>query len=289
MPYASLSSFREAKARGVVTCLNHVNAHFRTENAAFRREALDSSSADERERILAEQWPESLCRRVDEEVQLADFVMVPSAFVADDLVRRGVEPSRIELIPYGVDEERFTAPERDFSARSLQLLYVGQVGYRKGLRYIEAAVGAVSPRPEQVTVIGPIVNQSVGLAEALREFAYLGKVTGEDLPQYYAKADVFILPSLAEGMALVVLEAMASGLPVIVTEESGYGGVIRDGVEGFIIPARDSAAITQKLSLLSEDGDLRRRIGLAARARACEYTWARFEQTATDRLVERLL
>jgi glycosyltransferase involved in cell wall biosynthesis len=215
-------------------------------------------------------------------------VMVPSTFVADDLVRRGVEPSRIELIPYGVDVERFSAPERDFSARPLEVLYIGQVGYRKGLRYLGAAVGAVSPPPKQVTVIGPIVNRSVALAQTLRHFAYLGKVAADDLPQYYARADVFILPSLAEGMALVVLEAMASGLPVIVTEESGYAGVIRDGVEGFIVGVRDSAAIAQKLSLLSEDGDLRRRMGVAARARACGYTWARFEQTATDRLVERL-
>jgi hypothetical protein len=234
MPYASLSSFQEARARGVMTCLNHVNAHFRTENAAFRREALSSSSAGERERILAEQWPESLCRRVDEEVHLADFVMVPSSFVADDLVRRGVEPSRIELIPYGVDVERFSAPE--FCAAAPRPLVV-QVGYRKGLRYLGAAVGEVNLPPKLVTVIGPIVNRSFVLAETLRQFAYLGKVAADDLSHYYARADVFVLPSLAEGMALVVLEAMTSGLP---------------GIECTRSPERQSEAPSQPASRAPE-------------------------------------
>jgi len=288
MPYSSIGSFEEAKLRGVMTCLNHVNANLRTENAVFRQEAFDSPSREERQRILEEQWPESLCRRVDREVDAADLVLAPSRFVVDDLVQRGVEPARIELIPYGVDVQRFAMPERDYSARALEVLYVGQVGYRKGLRYLGEAVRSVSPEPKRITVIGPVVHRSPVLERSFRDVVHLGKIAVHELPRYYAAADVFVLPSLAEGMALVVLEAMAAGLPVIVTEESGYAGIVRSGIEGFIVPARDSRAIAEKLMLLSGDGELRRRMSLASRERAGDYSWSRFEQTALDAILSLL-
>jgi glycosyltransferase involved in cell wall biosynthesis len=89
-------------------------------------------------------------------------------------------------------------------------------------------------------------------------------------------------------MALVVLEAMATGLPVIVTRESGYEGVVRDGVEGFIVPARDPEAIAHKVEVLAEDAGLRLRMGQAARRRAEEFSWQRFERQFIDELIARL-
>jgi glycosyltransferase involved in cell wall biosynthesis len=104
----------------------------------------------------------------------------------------------------------------------------------------------------------------------------------DELREHYRRADVFVLPSLAEGMALVVLEAMAAGLPVVVTEESGYRGVVRHGLDGLVVPARSGQAIAGALDVLSESGELRQQMGLAARRRAEEYDWQRFESAVIE-------
>jgi glycosyltransferase involved in cell wall biosynthesis len=83
-------------------------------------------------------------------------------------------------------------------------------------------------------------------------------------------------------MARVVLEGMASGLPVIITPLCGYEGIVEDGVEGFLVPPRDPQAIAERLRRLSADGELRVRMGRAARARAEEHAWPRFEARFLD-------
>jgi glycosyltransferase involved in cell wall biosynthesis len=90
----------------------------------------------------------------------------------------------------------------------------------------------------------------------------------------FRRADVFVLPTLCEGMAMVHLEAMACGVPVITTPNCG--SVVRDGVDGFIVPIRAPPAIADKVELLLTDRELRARMGRGARARAREFTWARY-------------
>ena len=94
-----------------------------------------------------------------------------------------------------------------------------------------------------------------------------------------------MLPTLIEGMGLVVLEAMACGLPVIVSP-NGPGDIVRDGIDGFIVPIRDSKAIADKLELLRTDENLRQQMGLCARRRALEFTWDRYARAASDAVAQ---
>jgi glycosyltransferase involved in cell wall biosynthesis len=271
-----------------MTLFNHVNADLRTENDAFRMEAQDAPSGDERGEILRELWSRRTVRHIDLEISLADLVLAPSPFVRDDLLRRGVHPDRLVLLPYGADVERFFPCKRDNHSGPIRILYVGQVGYRKGLPYIADALRRLGMSLSSFRVVGPVVKQSRILERRLQGVDYIGKVQYDQLTAQYRAADVFVLPSLSEGMGLVVLEAMATGLPVVVTRESGYEGVVRDGVEGFIVPARDSEAIARKVEILANDGDLRARMGRAARRRAEEFSWQRYEKQFIDELTARL-
>jgi glycosyltransferase involved in cell wall biosynthesis len=222
MPMSSRLAFEWAKRHGTMTIFNHVNADLRTENNAFRMEAQDARSEDERNEVLRERWSARIIQHTDHEISLADLVLVPSPFVRDDLLRQGVPPDRLVLLPYGVDIERFVPCGRTNHTGSIRILYVGQVGYRKGLPYIAAALSRLEMNLSSFRVVGPVVNQSRILERRLQGVNYIGAVQHDELTTQYREADIFVLPSLAEGMALVVLEAMATGLPVIVTRESGY-------------------------------------------------------------------
>jgi glycosyltransferase involved in cell wall biosynthesis len=96
----------------------------------------------------------------------------------------------------------------------------------------------------------------------------------------FQTADVFAYPSLHEGSAFASYEALASGLPVVCTPNTG--SVVRDGVEGFLVPPRDVDALVERLRLLHRDPDLRARMALAARARAEEFTWAHYGARLSD-------
>lgn len=195
----------------------------------------------------------------------------------DDLIARSTDPQKLLVLPYGADTELFQPTQRDTSARRLRLLYVGQIGYRKGLRYVFEAVRRASPAIDGLTLVGAVVNNSAILDQAPPLTTHVALIPHSELRRYYTTSDVFVLPSLADSFGLVVLEAMAAGLPAIITRETGAADIVRDGVEGFVVPSRDPAAIAEKLSLLSENGDLRQRMGHAARLRAEEYSWTRFD------------
>jgi glycosyltransferase involved in cell wall biosynthesis len=109
---------------------------------------------------------------------------------------------------------------------------------------------------------------------------FLGHVSS--IQDVFQQADVFVFPSLAEGSALVTYEAMASGLPVVVTFNAG--SVARDGEDGFIIPARNPKAIAESLERLRADDRLRKKMGEAARERVDMFTWKRYG----DRVAEEL-
>ncbi len=117
-------------------------------------------------------------------------------------------------------------------------------------------------------------------------FEYLGNVHHDELAKLYCSADVFVFPSLAEGSALVTYEALASGLPCVVTRETG--SVVRDGIEGFVVPSGDAFALRERIRRLYEDEHLRHCMAAAARQRAEEFSWKRYHERmaeAIDRIV----
>jgi glycosyltransferase involved in cell wall biosynthesis len=189
----------------------------------------------------------------------------------------------MEVIPNGVDVQTFQPPTRRRPAQPLRLLCVGRLVRQKGVGYLLAAMERTgAPVVARIVGDGPerakleALTSSLGLSDKV---LFVGWVSRADLPSHYQWADVLVLPSFEEGMANVVLEALAAGLPVITTDIYANRGLIEPGRNGFLLPIADPMAIAAKLDELAEDPALTRALGLNARGAALDWSW----QNVADR------
>jgi glycosyltransferase involved in cell wall biosynthesis len=227
-----------------------------------------------------------LVERCSGEARMADLVLAGSEYVKSSLIELGVDPSRIAVIPYGVDTERF-CPLRRPCDSEFRLLFVGQIGQRKGIKYLLEAVKQLKLPGMQLVLIGRLEGEvEKGLAAYQDYFTHVPNIPHHEVHASFQKADVFVYPSLHEGSAIAIYEALASGLPVITTPNSG--SVVRDGVEGFVVPIRNVNALKEKILLLYENKELREQMGQNARKRAEEFTWEAYRERLGG-LLHRLL
>jgi glycosyltransferase involved in cell wall biosynthesis len=188
----------------------------------------------------------------------------------------------IQVIPNGVDTHRFTNGHVRCPADKVRILFVSRLIKRKGLQFLIDAVPAIAAQANAPFVIkivgdGPEKDAFVQQIEQLGVgylFRFYEYVHHEKLPEYYLDADLFVLPSLAEGMPNVVLEALGSGLPVVATNIPGSEDLVQDGSNGFLVPPRDPDALAQALVALINDRPRRERMGRASKQIAANYTWS---------------
>jgi glycosyltransferase involved in cell wall biosynthesis len=207
------------------------------------------------------------------EMDLADAVIIPSAFVERTFLDAGFPGEKLHVIPYGFDPAQFQpGKKRDAVFR---VLFVGNIGVQKGVHYLLEAWAKLNLKNAELVFIGTVedgIKPLLGKYEG--RFTLRGHVPHDKLQTEYAQASVFVLPSLQEGSALVTYEAMACGLPLLVTTNTGSVAV--DGQHGFIIPIRDSNAIAEKLSWLHAHQSEARAMGLRASEYIKDFTWDRY-------------
>jgi glycosyltransferase involved in cell wall biosynthesis len=216
-----------------------------------------------------------------EEFSIADYFVVPSEYAKKTFIAEGFPEDKIFVLHYGTDLEYFYRVERKDSI--FRILYVGQITLRKGIQYLLRAVEELKLPDVELLLIGkidpamePILRRYEGV------YTHIASLPKVELSKYYSNSSVFVLPSLADSFALAVLEAMACGVPVIVTENTGSKEMLTEGVEGFIVPIRDCDALKEKILLLYENRDLCQQMGDAAIRRAQEATWGNLEQRAVE-------
>jgi starch synthase len=271
---SALQSFRQAKRMGVLTVLDvPITLH------------APKIVAEEKGRFGLQTNYVQIERRLQQEVHMADYVITPSQAVAGSVMDYGVSSDRVIVLPFGVDVDQFKPRSVDAQSarRKFKVIFVGKFDLRKGVHYLLEAWRQLALPDGELIVVGPPAESA--FVEAMRikyagTFTEHGNVPHQELTALFSDADVFAFPSLAEGSALVTYEAQACGLPCIVTYESG--SVVRDGIEGFVVPSCDSTELANRIYQLYKDGDLRRKMGVAARKRAEEFTWQRYQ----TRLVE---
>lgn len=268
----ALNTFKACKKTGSVAILEQSIGHLKSGIKILREEAeLHPEFAD----TLSINVPEWLVVQCTTEAIVADRVIAASEYVRDSLVNNGVSASRIALCPYGVDIEQFRPAEK-VDDRPFQILFVGQLSQRKGIKYLLEAVKDLHLENAELVLMGGVGGSGEGLKSYEGIFRHIKHVPYSELPKYYQAADIFVFPSLHEGSALAIYEALASGLPVITTPNSG--SVVRDGVEGFIVPIRDIEALKEKILLLYQNKNLMDQMGLQARKRAESFTWRAYRQ-----------
>lgn len=266
-----LEQIAAAKRHGLWVAVEQMNAP---------RDVLDELVGREQERFP--QWVDELCdascfarafaRRERAEWALADIIVCPSDFVREGVRACGGPVEKCVVVPYGVDPGRIP-PGRDTREGPLRVLTAGAIGLRKGSPYVLAAAEALGD-VACFRLVGPSSLPARQLQRLKSVAEVPGAIPRSDMRAQYEWADVFLLPSVCEGSATVVYEALAAGLPAIVT--AGTGSVVRDGVEGFITPLGDAATIIQRLRLLATDRELLQRMRRHARKRAMEFSVERY-------------
>lgn len=268
---AGLELLKEARRRGLRAIMEQTIAPMEIENRLLREE---HARFPEWEPVPEEQpsWVEFAARE-KAEWAVADTILCGSDFVRDSIAAAGGPVEKCRVVPYGVDA-RFSLPNKEPHDGPLRVLTVGAVGLRKGSPYVLEAAKILRGQAD-FRMVGSIGVQPAAQQALVSALELTGPVPRSQMLQHYAWADVFLLPSICEGSAGVVYEALAAGLPVVCTPNTG--SVVRDGMEGFIVPICDAAAITKVLSRFIEQRDLLRTMGNQARLRAQEFGLAGYK------------
>jgi starch synthase len=268
----ALATFGACKEVGAVAILDQSSAPLKTTSAILREEIRLHPEFVGSAPAVAPQW---LIEQCMEEARAADRVLVASEFAGDGLIKNGIAPARIEILRYGVDTVRFH-PRARHDGGKFRALFVGHLSPNKGVHYLLEAFRQLGLNDAELVLVGGMAVGADALAPYRGIFRHVPHMPHSEIPALFQSADIFVFPSLFEGMGLVVLEAMACGLPVITSANAA--SVVRDGVDGFIVPIRDIAALKQKILLLYQNREVREQMGYQARARAESYTWAAYHE-----------
>lgn len=232
--------------------------------------------------LQATNEPSWKLERKDQEAALADHIFVASSMTRQSLLDAGIASERISVIPYGAPVDYFRPqPKLD---KKFRALFVGRVGPRKGVHYLLQAWRKLKLSDAELKLVG--VNEfPTGWLESFQDCVhYLPSVPHTTLSQHYCSASVLVFPSLVEGFGLVMLEAMACGIPVITTPNAAGPDIITDRVEGFIIPIRDPEILQEKLEWCYENPEKLAQMGRSARKKAELSTWFSYRQKLASKI-----
>ena len=255
-----------AKRGGATTMGHAVCAHPNTVAAEVGRAFADVGLSP------AIAVPSGLSRR-QAEIDCCDRLLVDSAAVARSYEAAGIGRERITVVSPAVDRTRFrprTADDRDRAI--FRVVCVGTVTPRKGQHYLLQAWGRLALRPAELLLIGPPgPGASAVMRSAGERAAYRRRVPNASLRALLVKASVLVLPSVEDGFGQAAVEAMACGVPVIVTAAVGMSDLVTDGHDGFVVPAFDADRIATCLQALFDDPARAEAMGRAAAASITGY------------------
>jgi glycosyltransferase involved in cell wall biosynthesis len=276
---SSEMTMRAASAAGRLGVLHLVDSHPAAKNRYLRE--LGGLPAGHPELVA-----DDVCSRMERELEEAGLVLVPSHFVAAQLAAAGVPPDRVLVEPRAVDVLEFspTPTARATAHDHLRCLFVGQVCHRKGIRFLLEAAGRLEGMPVTFTLVGPMRSPEL-MSRLPSNVTWKGSTSHQQVAAEMHGADVLLLPSLEDAFGLVTTEAMASGLPVVVSDHCGSSELVADGAAGIVIPAADAEALENAIRFLLEEPDRRHAMGIEARRRmVAGRSWQSYGQCVLDRI-----
>lgn len=271
----ALRTIRAAHRRGVPVVLEAASAHVIAQAAILREE-------HRRWRLPEPPISDGVLARTVAEYAEADVIAVMSSYSKQTFIERGVPESKLVVVPCGVDLPPAVArAPHDGPPR---VLFVGGVTVRKGVPYLLEACRGLKTEATLRIVGAPDARLIAHLGGLPTNAALAGRRTGAALAAEYAAADIFVLPSVEDGFGLVTVEAMAAGLPVIVTARAGSAEGVDDGVNGYVVPAADARALARRIDDLVSDARLRSEMGRRARASLEGRSWADYGRLRDEKL-----
>jgi len=217
------------------------------------------------------------------EARMANYHIVASKYSEEALRFDGIPAQNIFRVPYGVDENKFREPNREYSTQRLNVLFMGEVNQRKGIRQLLEAARIINSLQIVFNVVGSGIDHCADLYEPYKQYVnILGYVSFEELLHQISTNHVFLFPTMGEGFGLVLLEAMAAGMPVITTANCGGGIIVEEGKNGFLVNVGDVDAIVERLQWCLNHPDELAAMSQNAIATAREYTWSKYEKGIVD-------
>ena len=278
------TTFQAAKQQGILCLYDLPTPFYSTSRDIQAEEAERFPDLASTLQILRE--PAWKLARKEREVELADRIFVASSMTKQSLLDIGVDSNKISVIPYGAPIDYFQPqPKPDSTFRAL---FVGRIVLGKGIHYLLPAWQELQLPGAELLLVGVNELPAGYLQQDWYNVRHIDSVSHYSLGDYYTSADVFVFPSLVEGFGLVLLEAMACGIPIITTPNTAAPDIITDGVEGFIIPIRDTDALKEKLDWCYRHPQELAEMGRAARKKAEQLTWNLYRQRLSSRIEELL-
>lgn len=268
-----LRAFQCAQTRGVPTIYQLPTAYCATVRELVEREMEEFPEAFDRCEMLADFAPERLARK-RQELDSAQYVLCPSAFVERSVVAAGVPAARTATMPLGVDS-RWTAAQD--VAREKVFLYVGNISARKGVhRLIRVWKKLGAHRTHTLRLIGDLNLPPSLIAEYRGIFEHVPRMPREQLIVYYSSAEAFVFNAMADGFGHVFAEAMVCGTPVLCSRNCGAPDLVTDGVEGRLFEYGDDDQLATVLEWALGHPKELAEMGPLARQRALAWGWNDF-------------
>ncbi len=283
----SLYSLKQAKKKHMMTILERGSSHILIQN-----------------RILKEEYNRfgkkftihpAVIQKELEEYQMADFISVPSFFVRDSFIQEGFDEKKLIVNPFGANEYFTPAKKIDGSGatKKFRIVYLGSLSIRKGLLYLFQALNRLGLASDsfEIWFIGKIEEELKPFVNQYKKdnWKFFGHINHYDLRKYLVQCDVGVQPSLEEGLSMVIPQMMSCGIPVIVTPNTGGENIIKNELNGFVVPIRDPVAIANSLELLFAN---RKRLesmkSEAVLAIASGFTWNDYGNRYMENILNRL-
>jgi glycosyltransferase involved in cell wall biosynthesis len=222
------------------------------------------------------------------EYQEVDYISVPSTFVKDTYIQFGISEEKILLNPYGVSLTNFY-PKKEITATAsleddvFRIIHCGTLSLRKGVQYLLEAFSRLNLPNAELLLIGAMDDSFRPIYEQLKVKGvnHLGPFKQNELVKYYQSGSIFCLASIEEGLAMVIPQAMACGLPVVCTTNTGGGDIVRDGIDGYVIPARNIEVLCDRIYILYANREIRKKMSLNAVERVSQgFSWGDYGKRA---------
>lgn len=271
---SSLYSFKKVKQQGGCCVLDFATIDFREITRILKDEQFLSP---EFKSDLGESNIPNI-KRIQQEFQIADYILVPSTFSKKCLINNGVSPSKIKVLPYGskfqiIEDKSFRYSK---NGDSLRLVYVGQIQQKKGVKYLLEAIDSllIEGLDIELNLIGNIYGDP-SKYKKYKSFNHIGYLDKDELSRFLKSSDILILPSLFDSFGLVVLEAMSMGVMPIVSENTGAADCVTEDV-GYVVPIRDSKSIAAIVKDLYTNRDKLNHKRKNAIFKAKDFTWDKY-------------
>lgn len=223
------------------------------------------------------------CERKTEEMNLADKVIVPSSFVADSIPEHFKEKKQIIVAPFGSPTNRYFRIREKVEGK-LKVLFVGSMSQRKGLADLFTAIKYLDSDKVELHILGTTGMDMNFYREEYPHFIYHPTRPHDEVLKIMAGADVFVLPSIVEGRAQVIQEAMSQGLPIIITPNTGGSDLVEDEKTGFLVPIRSPETIAKKIEWFVNNQNEIPSMRHHTKEKAKAVSWKKYQDTVLNAL-----